>query len=181
MAKWIALLRGINVGGHHKLPMQSLRDLLAALDYRDVDTYIQSGNAVFVSTQRSATAMAKDISNAVESAHGFRPPVQVLSVSAFRAAVAANPYDVSAGNEKHVHLFFLDGNPASQDLSPLDAYATAKEEYVLRKRIVYLHTPGGLGRSKVGAKLERFLETSTTARNLRSARRILALAEKGSG
>ena len=92
MNTWIALFRGINVGGHRKLPMKELVIELRNLDLSNVTTYIQSGNALFRSETKEASVLSDRIANAIQSSHGFRPWVMVLSLDAFRAAVVASPF-----------------------------------------------------------------------------------------
>lgn len=177
---YIALFRGINVGGHNVLPMQDLVSILQGLGLRDVRTYIQSGNAVFRSPGSDAAALSDRIGAAVEASHGFRPEVMVLSLEELRAAEEACPYPVDP-DSKLVHLCFLAGPALDPDLEKMDAMKTATEEYVLADRVLYLHAPDGIGRSKLAAKVERLLGVSTTGRNWRSVTKILEMAEKNEG
>ena len=177
MTVWIALLRGINVGGRNKLPMADLVSELENVGLRDPKTYIQSGNAVFRSEETEAAALADRIATAVEAGHGFRPRVTVLTLEALRAAVAGNPFSVPDAGAKTVHLFFLSEPASDPDLAGLDAATTETEEYVLTPGVLYLHAPDGVGRSKFAGRAERLLRVPATARNLRSAGGILELAE----
>jgi len=92
MSTWIALFRGINVGGNHILPMAELREALASLGLREVRTYIQSGNVVFASPAKSAAALGDSIADCIEQQKGFRPRVLVLTPAELSAAADANPY-----------------------------------------------------------------------------------------
>ena len=171
---WIALLRGVNVGGHGKLPMADFRVMLGELGYGEPQTYIQSGNAVFTSNG-SAEAIATTISDAIEARFGFRRPVLVRSADAFAAALAACPF--TPYDPKQVHLFFLDG-AITLDEAALGNACTAGEQFAVIGDCFYLHTPNGFGTSQAAKQLERHLKAdSMTARNLRSCEAILALAE----
>lgn len=86
MKTWIALFRGINVGGNHILPMAELRQELSALGLSQVQSYIQSGNVVFAAKSGTAASWAKTISACVEEHHGFAPQVLVLDATAVQAA-----------------------------------------------------------------------------------------------
>ena len=174
---WIALLRGINVGGHHKLPMKELAAELEALGLSDVKTYIQSGNAVFRSPQTDASALSERIASAIREDHGFEPRVLVLSRSDFRAAVRANPFPAADAEPRTVHLSFLAKPAADPDLEALDALKAKSEDFVLTERVFYLYAPDGIGRSKLAAKVETSLGVPATARNWRTVIKILEIAE----
>jgi len=178
MNTWIALLRGINVLGHRKLPMAELVAELDKLGLSDIRTYIQSGNVVFRSRRRKVSALSAQIAKAIRSSHGFEPRVMVLSLEALRAAVARNPFPTANDEPKTVHLFFLDAPPPNPDREAIDAVRTGREEYVLDGNVLYLRTPDGFGESKLAQKVERLLGVPATARNWRSVTKILEMAEQ---
>lgn len=180
MTTWIALLRGVNVGGHRKLPMAEFRTLLTGLGYQGVATYIQSGNAVFQSNG-DGDAIATEISGAIDARFGFAPDIMMLTADQLQAALAANPFPETEGAPTTLHLFFLALPDPSVDLDAMQAAATQGEDFRMDRKIFYFHTPGGMGRSDLGGKLARFIKTPMTGRNLRSCHRILELAQKGAG
>jgi len=167
MKTWVALLRGINVGGHHKLPMKRLVELMEGNGYSGVRTYIQSGNVVFRSPTQPGTA----IGDLIEGEFGFRPALLTLGAAEFRQALDNNPYDVDAG--KTVHVFFCDKKPASVDFELLDSLRAASEHYTLIGKVFYLHAPDGIARSGLVAKMGKALPGVTmTARNLNTVRKL---------
>jgi uncharacterized protein (DUF1697 family) len=172
MKPWVALLRGVNVGGAGKLPMAEFRATLADLGYEGVATYIQSGNAVFRATGTAGT-IATAIGGAVAARFAFRPHVFVLAPAALEAALAANPFTAEEGAK--VHLFFLDSPLPEGALDKLAPFATKGERAELRGNVLYLATPEGMGRSDYANRLQR-LKAPMTARNARSATAIAALA-----
>ncbi|MCZ6640235.1 MAG: DUF1697 domain-containing protein [Gammaproteobacteria bacterium] len=178
MNTWIALFRGINVGGHRRLPMKELVVELEKLDLRDVHTYIQSGNVIFHSDESSASKLSEKIAQAIQTSHGFRPDVMVLSADAFRAAAKDNPFPTTEATSKTVHLFFLAEPPTTPKLSLLNAAQTGREEYRLGQQVLYLHTPDGFGNSKLAQKVPQALGVSATARNWRTVTKILEIAEQ---
>ena len=176
MNTWIALLRGINILGRRKLPMGELVAELEKLGLSDVRTYIQSGNGVFRSRRKKASAMSAQIARAIRSSHGFEPQVLVLSLATLREAVAGNPFPSADDEPRTVHLFFLATPPKHADLAAIDAMRSGREQYVLDGNIFYLRTPDGFGNSKLAQSAERLLGVPATARNWRSVNKILEIA-----
>ena len=176
MTTWIALLRGINVGGHHKLPMQDLRELLANLDCNDVKTYIQSGNAVFNSAAQPVELLT-DIRAAIEQQFGFAPGVQIYSLADYESILAANPFRAAAEDPRALHITFLKTSAKAANTAALDGLRSGAEDFQLTERAFFLYAPDGIGRSKLAAKIEASLGVPGTSRNWRSARKILELAE----
>jgi uncharacterized protein (DUF1697 family) len=176
MTVWVALLRGVNVGGHHKLPMADFRRLLSGLGYEDTATYIQSGNAVFRSDD-TADAIGVAVSREIEARFGFRPQVFLLSGGALATALALNPFasEAEADGQK-VHLLFLESPLQPDALAALNAAAGPGENAALVGSVLYLHTPEGYGRSALAQAAAR-LKVPMTGRNARSAAAIAALAQ----
>ncbi|MDC0736906.1 DUF1697 domain-containing protein [Cognatishimia sp. SS12] len=173
MARWIILLRGVNVGGHGKLPMAALRQHLANAGYSGVKTYIQSGNIVLDSTQER-DALCRQIADLIERHFGFCPPALALRPDELRTALAEAPFEVA--DKKQLHLYFLGGTIAL-DAEGLRADCTSGEVFERRGHVLYLATPNGMGRSRAAAKLETHLKVDViTARNLNSCEKLLALA-----
>jgi uncharacterized protein (DUF1697 family) len=176
MTTWIALLRGINVGGNNILPMAELRSDLEALKLINVRTYIQSGNVVFDSPADSGEDLAARLGDQIEERHGFRPNIVLLRREELEAAVQANPYPEAAAEPKTLHFSFLAEPAAAPDLAALDALKSPTERYALTGQVFYLHAPDGIGRSRLAAKVERHLGVSATARNYRTVDRLLSMA-----
>lgn len=176
MKTWIALLRGVNVGGHNTLPMKELRGLLTDFGFEDVATYIQSGNCVFRSEMADAAAISGRIADSIEAKFGFRPSAFVLPLEALEAAIAGNPFAGRSDDPKFIHLFFLAGDVDALDEPAMRALAAPGDDFVLAGEVFYLLTPAGIGRSKLADKLDKFLKVDMTARNLRSAVKIAELA-----
>jgi uncharacterized protein (DUF1697 family) len=177
MTIWIALFRGINVGGNNPLPMKTLPALMETCGCKDAQTYIQSGNVVFRSSLGRAETLASRISSAVEAKHGFRPSVLLLTDKELARAIAANPYPEAEKTPQWVHLFFLAEKPRKPDLERLQAAQANGESFTLKGRVFYLHTPAGFGTSKLAAMVGRVLGVDMTARNWRTCRQVLAMAK----
>lgn len=175
MITCVALFRGINVGGHHRLPMADLVSLLTDLGLYDVRTYIQSGNAVFRGPPEEPAALAARIATAVDVHHGFSPALVILSRDDLEAAMAANPYPEATAEPRTLHLTFLDAPPPAPDLAALEEVRAASERFRLLGRVFYLHAPDGIGRSRLAARIERALGVAGTARNWRTVAALATL------
>lgn len=172
MNTWIALLRGINVGGNHIVPMQGLRVLLARHGCHDVQTYIQSGNVVFRSEDVEAGRAADRITAAIAAHHGFAPRTLVLGREELLEAARRCPFPPEPA--KSVHLYFLAEVPTAPNLAGLGALRTS-ERFVLDERRFYLHTPEGLGSSKLAERIERHLGVAATARNWNTVGKLVEM------
>lgn len=178
MPVWIALFRAVNVGGNNKLPMASLVSLLEEAGCSDVRTYIQSGNAVFHCEETDARVLAGRIGDAVLAKHGFRPGVIVLDAAELEHAVRKNPYPEAEADPAKLHLFFLSDRPKAPDLDALNNVKVESERFALDGNLLYLHAPGGVGRSKFPAKVELALGVKATARNWRTASKLLEITRE---
>ena len=172
---YIALFRGINVGGKGILPMKELRALLEELGCKDVRTYIQSGNAVF-GHRAAAKGLTRRIRTAIGAAKGFEPELLLLSRDQVEQAAAANPFPEAEADPAKLHLYFLAAKPEQPDLKTLLALRTGGEQIELEQSVCYLHTPEGIGRSKLAARVERALGVPGTARNWRTVQKLLELS-----
>jgi len=176
MTVYVALLRGVNVGGSHSLPMQGLRNLLTRIGCEDVQTYVQSGNVVFRSTQ-DADTIRSSIRAAINEQFGFAPNVCLLTIEDFQSIVAANPYPDAVDTPRYLHVCFFIGTVDSPDLDTLESLRSSTERYELSASAFYLHAPDGIGRSKLAAKVDKCLGVETTGRNWRTVTKLSELAD----
>ena len=176
MNTYIALLRGINVGGRNPLPMKELVAILEDLGCEAVKTYIQSGNVVLQSRKR-ATRLASEIGHEIERQYGFEPQVLLLAVSELEAAIAANPFPEAMTDPGGLHFGFLDSVPPNPNMKKLEALKTKTEQFRLIDKVFYLYAPDGVGRSKLAANSEKLLGVSMTDRNGRTVCKIRDMAK----
>lgn len=173
MKTWIALLRGINVGGKHSVPMKELKQLMESNGFSNVRTYIQSGNVVFESPQRPT----QEIGELIAQQFGFMPYIFVLDRDELMGAVANCPYESDQG--KTIHYFFLDKEPEIFEEALLDSLKTNSERYTLIEKVFYLYAPEGIGRSKLVDKMGKALPGVTiTARNLNTINKLVEMVKK---
>ncbi|WP_161882876.1 DUF1697 domain-containing protein [Deinococcus alpinitundrae] len=171
LLKTIALLRGVNVGGHRRMPMLRLKSVFEALELGEVQTYIQSGNVVFGGETGSA-----ELEAAIEQAFGFPVPVILRNAEQWREVMIHNPYSVQAAVDgSKVHLAFLDAPLPAAGLDALLAFRGA-DEWHLSGPELYLHTPEGLGRSRLSQIVHPTnLGVGVTTRNWRTVLKLGAL------
>lgn len=177
MKTYIALFRGINVGGNHSLKMKDLVALLETLGADGVKTYIQSGNVVFRHRKADRTRLSGDISAAIRKSHGFEPRVLLLDLEDVESAVAANPFPEAESDPRSLHLYFPVDKVDSPDLESLESYRKDNERFELKDGVFYLHAPDGIGRSKLAERVNKALGVGTTTRNWRTVCRIMELAQ----
>ncbi len=172
METWVALLRGINVGGKNILPMKELVKLLETNGYTDVQTYIQSGNVVF----KSAAKPSNEIGALIEGKFGFKPSVFILSDHELKEAAINSPFQTDIG--KTLHFFFCDQVPQAVDYGFLDELKAPSEQYQLIDKVFYLYAPDGIGRSKLAEKMGRtFKDVIMTGRNLNTINKLIGMIE----
>lgn len=163
----VALLRSINVGGGGRLAMADLRAVAESCGHRDVRTYIQSGNVVFRATETRTASVANTLRDALREQVGIDTSVFVRTRDELAAVVAANPLADRAPDPTRLHVVFTDA-PAGPALADLDLAAFAPEEAVAEGRQLFLHLPGGIGRSPLAVAVARRLGDGGTTRNWRT-------------
>ena len=170
---YIALLRGINVGGK-VLKMADLKEAVAKLGFEGVETYLQSGNMVFKATADGNDAIAQRISKAIREHRSMDVAVMVRDAGQWDALVSANPYPQAHEFPKTVHTFIFDETPDADRIETLEAKDAGREEWQIVDGTLYLHTPDGFGKSVLGNVMERILKVPMTARNWNT---VLALRD----
>ncbi|MHB8483452.1 MAG: DUF1697 domain-containing protein [Nitrospiria bacterium] len=168
--KYIAFLRGINVGGSGILAMSELRTMCEKLSLKNVRTYIQSGNVIFESSY-SEDAIVRKLDTELEKKMGKHIPVAVRSISELTLILKNNPFP-KAESAKVGIMFFA--RPIQKSF--LSGVSTSTgEELEMRTREVYIHYPNGMGRSKL--KLPKQSEDGTV-RNINTIQKIIELCQK---
>ena len=184
MRTHVALLRGINVGGHNRLPMADLRELVTALGYRDVATYIQSGNVAFGCSEPDETRIADALEHAILAHTDLAIAVVVVTAPDLRAVHAATPFPTEL-DDRRVHVVFyrdpLDDARIQEVTETQERHraAGADDRAIVRGRFLYLHTPHGLGTSRLASELLRVRAGSRagTARNWATVQRLVAMLD----
>jgi uncharacterized protein (DUF1697 family) len=181
MNTYLALLRGINVGGRNKLPMKELTAVLSSLGCSNVNTYIQSGNVVFRGSTETANRVSREAAAEIRKRHGFEPYILILEMNDLEKAIVSNPYPEAETVPKSLHVGFLESAPANPNLDKMEAVRAETERFSLLDRFFYLHAPDGVGRSKLAARAERHIGVPMTSRNWRTILKLREIARELAG
>jgi uncharacterized protein (DUF1697 family) len=174
---YVALLRSVNVAGHGRLAMPELKESFLGLGYTDVATYIQTGNVIFKSPDRSAAKLEAAIKQQLASAFGSAPKVILRTVAELAGVVATSPYPGRGADPSRHHVTFLAAAPSKKSLATFDPPKSGRDELTIIGREVYVHTPNGYANTKLtGTYLERHLGVSSTTRNWNTVTKLSALA-----
>lgn len=182
MPVFVALLRAVNVGGYGKLAMADLRSLLQKLGYSRVETYIQSGNAVF-EAKGTAAGITRNLAAALEKHTGAPVGVIVRTHDELSRVIDGNPFAAEAAADgARVHVVFLAG-PAPAGAQPglqriVDQYPARRDRFHLAGDTLYLHLPDGAAETKfTGKPVERALGgVRGTARNWNTVLKLHAMS-----
>ncbi len=174
MKIFIALLKGINVGGHKKVPMAELRELLSKEGFENVQTYIQSGNVLLRSSMKSNEIQDK-IEKAIKSHFGFEVSVIVKTRSELQDVFDASPF--SDEIKEQSYFIMLNKTPNKELLKEVKSMWYENEEVVIKDDTLYFHSSAGYGKAKFNmATFERKLKVIGTARNFNTIVKLLSLS-----
>lgn len=179
MQTYIALFRGINVGGKNILAMKALIAILESLGAQKVRTYIQSGNALFQRSETNIAEFKSKLISQIKLQHGFEPQIMMVSRETIEKAILENPFPEAETDPSSLHLGFLAAPPSHPQLAELNALKKDSERFHLSPSVFYLHAPEGIGRSKLAAKAEKLLGVAMTDRNWKTVCKIRDMADKG--
>jgi len=173
---WLALLRGINVGGHKKIKMAELKALFVSLGFTDVVSYIQSGNLIFNAPELRAPEIIERITTAIEQTYAFHVPVILRQIEDLQVLIEQRPLHFEG--LKSVYVCFFSEAPQAELLEGLKPFCTRSEQFQLQLqgKALYLDYPQGCGQSKLNNNLiERKLNCVATTRNWNTVLKLSTL------
>ena len=178
MKTYIALLRGINVSGQKKIKMAELKTLFEALLFTDVQTYIQSGNVIFMHDNAHPEGLERSIRQKILEKYGFEVAVTVLSPSELRGAIAGNPFLKDPSIDlKRIYVTFLASRPLPEHIETLGSLDYSPEAYMLDGKVLYFFSPHGYGKAKLNNNyIENKLKLSATTRNWKTVNTLMEMA-----
>lgn len=181
MTRYISILRGINVSGHKKIKMVDLKDIYEKLGFRNVVTYIQSGNVILDDPSNDPHKIKFNIEAAIEKKYGFHVNVQLRSKSELDEIYSKLPFkniNLEQDGSK-ILVTFLSGQPSAEEFDQLSKYVSPSENLLLGDHVFYLHCPDGYGKTKLSNVLvEKKLNLVSTTRNLRTVVKLCELAKE---
>ena len=173
---YVALLRGINVGGKNILPMKELATMFESAACADVRTYIQSGNVVFAASPSAALEVPAAVAAAIADRFGYRIPIVIRSAQELGKVAKENPFLRTKADPDSLHVVFLSSAPKAGSIALLEAKRSAPDEFVVKGREIYLRLPNGAARTKLtNDYFDRTLATTSTMRNWRTVLKLVEL------
>jgi uncharacterized protein (DUF1697 family) len=176
MAKFIALLRGINVSGQKKIKMTDLKNLFEDLKFTNVETYIQSGNVLFSTKSNNTKSIKSKIEKGIEAQYGYTVRVILKTPDELGTALKKNPFLKNKDTGKFYYTF-LSEKPSIENLKKLKGIDYSPEEYFIDDDKIYLFFPDGYGKAKMNINLfEKKLGLFATSRNHRTVETLFKMA-----
>ena len=173
MTTFICLLRGVNVGGNNRIKMAEFRAFLGSLGFGHVETYVQSGSAVFTSELGDCASVRRQIADAFHPKFGFVPKIMVLTAEDLNQAIFNNPFPEAEAEPAKLHFGFMQETPDSGAIELLKSKPNAGEQWRVIGAVFYLYSPLGMGKSVLAPFIERTLKVPITMRNWNT---VVALA-----
>ncbi len=180
MPAYVAMLRGINVSGHKPIKMEDLRALSGDLGFRDVETYVQSGNIILRSSLENPTIISKRIGAKIIETFGFEVPVIVRTSKEMRNVISNNPFLKENGiDSSKLHVTFLSEIVQKTSLEKLAELSTSPDRFYPAPREIYIYCPLGYGRTKLSnVGVEKALSVTATTRNWKTTNKLLEMVSK---
>jgi uncharacterized protein (DUF1697 family) len=177
-ATYLALLRGINVGGKNKVSMKDLTGMFVEAGCENVRTYIQSGNVVFRASPGVSARLPDLITTQIAKCFGYRTPVMLRTAEQLGDVISSNPFLKAGADEATLHVLFLADLPSPLSVDNLDPDRSPPDTFVVRGQEVYLQLPDGVARTKLtNGYFDSKLATTSTGRNWRTVTKLLELME----
>lgn len=179
--RYIALLRGVNVGGKNSVNMADLVRAFESLRFSRVRSYIQSGSIVFDAESHDAAGLAKAIEQKLRETLGYSVPVIIRKPGDLEKIVGGNPFIEEHGvDPTKLHVTFLAEMPDPELTRDLELKKEENERFVVADKEVYLYLPNGYARTKLNnAVFEKKFQTTATTRNWRTVKKLLELSKEG--
>lgn len=173
------MLRGINVSGQKIIKMAALKMMYEKLKFKDIQTYIQSGNVVFRDEGSSPKELEVKISNQIKKQFGFEIPVIVMETEELKRIIENNPFAKDESKDKSfLSITFLSDQAEHINPEIIQQKQSPGEEFSVNDKAVYLYCPNGFARSKLTTDfLENKLKVKATSRNWKTSNKLLSIAE----
>ena len=181
LTTYISIIRGINVSGQKLIKMDALRKMYENMGFRNVTTYVQSGNVIFTSNdiELTETEMEAKISRQIEKEFGFEVPIIVLTVEKLKQIIDNNPFLNDANKDQaFLHVTFLSSKPAYFDKKAIEDKKQDGEDVFFSDDAVYLYCPNGYGNIKLTNNLlEAKMKVRATTRNWKTTNELYKISQ----
>jgi uncharacterized protein (DUF1697 family) len=179
MITYIALLRGINVSGQRMIKMDALREMFADLGFKNIQTYIQSGNIIFQSDQVDCQNLSAAISNKIRDQFGFEVYVMVLKPGELAPVLENNPFlKIRTEEITGLYITLLSQEPEQSNIDKINSRTYIPDKFIISGKTVYLFCPNGYGRTKLtNSFFENKLKVIATTRNWKTINELVNITE----
>jgi len=178
MKTYISILRGINVSGHKMIKMDALKQLYADLGFKNISTYIQSGNVIFQASKSQTKDLEKKIADRIAKQFGFDVPVFVIEAEEVKKIADKNPFLKKKVDVSKLHVTFLSGEPSEENISKISGAPYSPDEFAIKGKTIYLFCPNGYGNTKLNNTFfENKLKVTATTRNWKTTNELIRIAE----
>jgi uncharacterized protein (DUF1697 family) len=175
---FVALLRGVNVGGANRLPMAALQTAFADAGGREVETLLQSGNVVFEAAANAGEAVVERARTSIARVLNIDAPIVLRDGESWSRLVAGNPFIAAGADSETLHAACLSAAPSAERIARLETNRSPPDAFVVVGAEVYLSLPNGVARSKLSnAWLDARLGVVSTMRNWRTVTKLAAMVE----
>ena len=180
MNTYIAILRGINVGGKRMIKMDALKQLFTSLGFQNVDTYIQSGNVFFQCKKTSEEKLAATIAKDIENVFAFDVPTIVKKADDLKQIITDNPFTKDKKKlAEYFHVTFLSTTPTKENLDSIAKINFGNDAFAVIDKAIYLYCPNSYSSSKLtNGFFENKLKVIATTRNWKTCNELVGIAER---
>ena len=180
MKTYIAILRGINLSGKNKIQMADLKEKLSTLNFRNIRTYIQSGNVIFKYQEASQSDLAKMVEDAILKNYRYKVPTTVLTEDELMEIVSNNPFkNAKYVDENRLYVTYLFDSPLKENIEKLIETSYLPDKIAFKNKTIYLYCPNGYARTKyTNTFIENKLKLIATTRNWKTSNKLVEIATK---
>ena len=178
MTTYIALLRGVNVSGQKILSMESLKTVLSEAGFKNVNTYIQSGNIIFNFDETDKVKIGNTISQLIKEKFSFDVTTIILTSQELQIYMDGNPFlKENDTDPKQLYFTFLETQPIKELVEKIKTFDFSPDRFIVFNHIIYVNCPNGYGKTKINNQFfEKKLKVNATTRNLNTVKKLLELA-----
>ena len=177
MAIFLSILRGINVSGQKIIKMADLKVLYENMGFKNVTTYIQSGNVIFQTT--NSKNLAEKIDKQIHQQYNFNVPILILTLEEIQEAISGNPFLKEKNIElDKLHVTFLSNQPTTENVDKIKDLNHQHDRFYLSGNVIYIYCPGGYGSTKLNNNFfENKLKVTATTRNWKTVNELFKIMQ----